>query len=140
MLESVAHLCLYKFRSMTWARARWASDHGARGPPLSPLRGLSAAHQAGRSASVAQRGAGKMSLVGPHLEDPRYVARYTLAHRAILAVRPGITSAAPLAYRHEEALLTGPDWEEIMSPRCGRPSPPLTWPGWRSGHWSATWG
>lgn len=56
---------------------------------------------------------GEMSLVGPRPEDPRYVALYTLEQRQILAYRPGVTSAASLAYRHEEALLTGPDWETI---------------------------
>lgn len=54
---------------------------------------------------------GEMSLVGPRPEDPRYVARYTPAQRQVLAVRPGITSAASLAYRHEEQLLVGDDWE-----------------------------
>lgn len=56
---------------------------------------------------------GEMSLVGPRPEDPRYVALYTPAQRAVLQARPGITSAASLTYRHEERLLSGPDWETI---------------------------
>ena len=48
---------------------------------------------------------GEMSLVGPRPEVPRYVALYDSAQRAVLAVRPGITGAAALAYRNEEALL-----------------------------------
>ncbi len=56
---------------------------------------------------------GDMSLVGPRPEDPRYVALYTSEQRKILEVRPGITSAASLAYRHEEQLLSGDDWEEV---------------------------
>lgn len=31
----------------------------------------------------------------------------------MLAVRPGITSAASLAYRHEEQLLAGAHWETL---------------------------
>ena len=54
---------------------------------------------------------GEMSLVGPRPEDPRYVALYTLAQHQILQVRPGITSAASLAYRHEEQILSGDNWE-----------------------------
>ncbi|RXM21690.1 sugar transferase, partial [Citrobacter sp. AAK_AS5] len=56
---------------------------------------------------------GDMSLVGPRPEDPRYVAFYTPEQRRVLAVRPGITSAASLAYRHEEQMLSGADWETI---------------------------
>lgn len=56
---------------------------------------------------------GEMSLVGPRPEDPRYVALYTSEQRRVLAVRPGITSAASLAYRHEEQMLVGADWEII---------------------------
>jgi lipopolysaccharide/colanic/teichoic acid biosynthesis glycosyltransferase len=56
---------------------------------------------------------GEMSLVGPRPEDPRYVAIYTPAQRQILNFRPGITSAASLAYRHEEQMLTGDDWETV---------------------------
>jgi len=54
---------------------------------------------------------GDMSLVGPRPEDPRYVALYTSEQRRVLAVRPGITSAASLAYREESALLSGENWE-----------------------------
>jgi lipopolysaccharide/colanic/teichoic acid biosynthesis glycosyltransferase len=56
---------------------------------------------------------GDMSLVRPRPEDPRYVALYTPEQRRVLAVRPGITSAASLAYRHEEQLLAGADWETV---------------------------
>jgi lipopolysaccharide/colanic/teichoic acid biosynthesis glycosyltransferase len=38
---------------------------------------------------------------------------YTDDQRQVLRVRPGITSAASLAYRHEERLLTGGDWETV---------------------------
>ncbi len=55
---------------------------------------------------------GEMSLVGPRPEDPRYVALYTPEQQGVLSVRPGITSAASLTYRHEEQLLDGPDWEQ----------------------------
>src|SRR6476660_2477593 len=54
---------------------------------------------------------GEMSLVGPRPEDPRYVALYTPTERAVLRARPGLTSAASLAYRHEESLLFGVFWE-----------------------------
>ncbi len=54
---------------------------------------------------------GEMSLVGPRPEDPRYVALYTPEQRRVLRVRPGLTGPASLRYRHEEALLAGPDWE-----------------------------
>ena len=56
---------------------------------------------------------GDMSLVGPRPEDPRYVALYTPKQRHVLDVRPGITSAASLTYRHEEQLLSGDDWEAV---------------------------
>jgi lipopolysaccharide/colanic/teichoic acid biosynthesis glycosyltransferase len=55
---------------------------------------------------------GEMSLVGPRPEDPRYVAVYTSEQRRLLSVRPGITSAASIRFRHEERLLAGAsDWE-----------------------------
>lgn len=55
---------------------------------------------------------GEMSLVGPRPEDPRYVKYYTPAQRAVLQVRPGITGAASIAFRHEEEILEGAAWEQ----------------------------
>lgn len=56
---------------------------------------------------------GDMSLVGPRPEDPRYVAHYTPKQRQVLTFRPGITSAASLAYRREEQMLDSLDWEKV---------------------------
>ncbi|MDQ6877298.1 MAG: polysaccharide biosynthesis protein [Candidatus Dormibacteraeota bacterium] len=50
---------------------------------------------------------GDMSLVGPRPEDPRFVRLYSPAQRRVLEVRPGITSPASLAFRHEQQQLTG---------------------------------
>lgn len=54
---------------------------------------------------------GDMSMVGPRPEDPKYVALYTAAQRAVLAVRPGITGPAVLDFVDEEELLRGGDAE-----------------------------
>jgi len=48
---------------------------------------------------------GDMSIVGPRPEVPKYVALYTPEQRAVLNVRPGITSAASIAYIDENELL-----------------------------------
>src|SRR5690242_18995896 len=47
---------------------------------------------------------GEMSLVGPRPESPQYVAHYTAAKRAVLSVRPCITGASQILFRHEERL------------------------------------
>jgi lipopolysaccharide/colanic/teichoic acid biosynthesis glycosyltransferase len=52
---------------------------------------------------------GSMSIVGPRPEDLRYVEQYSPNERRILRWRPGITSPASLAYRHEEQLLAAAD-------------------------------
>lgn len=49
---------------------------------------------------------GKMSLVGPRPEVPRYVAHYPpLLRDKVLSVRPGITDPASIAFRSESELL-----------------------------------
>lgn len=51
---------------------------------------------------------GRMSLVGPRPEVPRFVAHYPAALAAqVLAVRPGITDPAALAHIDEASLLAG---------------------------------
>ncbi len=55
---------------------------------------------------------GEMSLVGPRPEDPKYLQYYTEEQLKVLSIAPGITSSASVAYRHEEQLLSGADWEK----------------------------
>ena len=50
---------------------------------------------------------GDMSLVGPRPEHPDYVAHWSPEERALLAVRPGITGPASIAFVDEEARLAG---------------------------------
>jgi lipopolysaccharide/colanic/teichoic acid biosynthesis glycosyltransferase len=55
---------------------------------------------------------GEMSFVGARPEDPAYVSLYDDRQREILAYKPGITGPASLAFRDEESLLTGADWQQ----------------------------
>lgn len=48
---------------------------------------------------------GEMSLVGPRPEVAEYVARYSEAQRAVLALVPGITDPASLMFIDEAAIL-----------------------------------
>lgn len=48
---------------------------------------------------------GDMSIVGPRPEVPKYVALYTNEQRAVLDVRPGLSSLASIAYINESELL-----------------------------------
>ncbi|MFQ5922059.1 MAG: sugar transferase [Anaerolineales bacterium] len=55
---------------------------------------------------------GDMSLVGPRPEDPSFLDNYTEEQRAILSVRPGITSLATVLYADEERRLPSIDVTE----------------------------
>ncbi len=65
---------------------------------------------------------GAMSLVGPRPELPRYVALYPADLRErVLAVRPGITDPASLAFSHEAELLAAAadperEYREVILP------------------------
>src|SRR6266699_7201668 len=48
---------------------------------------------------------GEMSFVGPRPEVRRYVDMFAETYRELLAVRPGITDPASVAFRDEETLL-----------------------------------
>lgn len=48
---------------------------------------------------------GQMSFVGPRPDVPGFADQLTGSDRLILAIRPGITGPATLAFRHEEVLL-----------------------------------
>jgi len=65
---------------------------------------------------------GAMSLVGPRPELPRYVELYPADMRErVLAVRPGITDPASLAFSHEAELLAAAadperEYREVVMP------------------------
>ena len=56
---------------------------------------------------------GDMSLVGPRPDLPGYMASLSEEQREILSLRPGITGAATLQFRHEEHLLAQIPAEEL---------------------------
>ncbi len=109
-----ATFCLYKFRSMRIDAAQTGPAVTAQGDCRVTRTGAflrrTKLDELPQLLNVLR---GEMSLVGPRPEDPRYVALYTPAQRRLLAVRPGITGAASLAFRHEEQLLASPDWERV---------------------------
>jgi len=55
---------------------------------------------------------GDMSLVGPRPEVPKYTELYTPEQRCVLAMRPGITGPAAIAYADEEEILSRQDDRE----------------------------
>lgn len=107
---------LYKFRTMVVA-----TNEGEQGPAITakgdaritPIGSWLRRTKVDELPQLLNVLRGEMSLVGPRPEDPRYVALYNDEQRQVLLVRPGITSAASLAYRHEERLLVGDNWEAI---------------------------
>jgi lipopolysaccharide/colanic/teichoic acid biosynthesis glycosyltransferase len=103
---------LLKFRTMVVGAERiGAAVTGARDPRVTPLGRALRRWKLDELPQLWNVLRGEMSLVGPRPEAPRYVARYSIAQRAVLSVRPGITGPATLAYRHEERLLAGDDPE-----------------------------
>ena len=109
-----AEFGLYKFRSMVHNADRVGPAVTAKGDArITPVGRFLRQTKLDELPQLFNVVRGEMSLVGPRPEDPRYVALYTDAQREVLRVRPGITSAASLAYRHEEEMLSGDDWERV---------------------------
>jgi lipopolysaccharide/colanic/teichoic acid biosynthesis glycosyltransferase len=105
---------LYKFRTMVVDADLWGPAVTTRGDSrITPIGRWLRRTKLDELPQLLNVLLGDMSLVGPRPEDPRYVALYNLEQQQILSVRPGITSAASLAYRHEELMLSGPDWEDM---------------------------
>lgn len=48
---------------------------------------------------------GRMSVVGPRPEDPRFVAMHRSAYARILSVRPGMTGISQLAFAEESQII-----------------------------------
>ncbi|HKA53714.1 MAG TPA: sugar transferase [Candidatus Binatia bacterium] len=106
--------CMYKFRSMVVNAAQLGPGITATGDiHVTPVGRWLRQPKLDELPQLINVLRGDMSLVGPRPEDPRYVALYTPEQRRVLSVRPGITSAASVHYHREEAILQGPNWEEV---------------------------
>ena len=105
---------LYKFRTMVAdAAARGPGITGCGDPRITRVGRWLRATKLDELPQLLNTLKGEMSFIGPRPEDPRYVELYSTDQRRVLEVRPGITGAATLLHRHEERLLTGPDWEAM---------------------------
>ncbi|MGH9545860.1 MAG: sugar transferase [Terriglobales bacterium] len=63
---------------------------------------------------------GDMSLVGPRPDVAEYLSTLNSQQKEILRLRPGITGAATLCYRHEETLLSSVRPEQLPHFYCTR--------------------
>jgi lipopolysaccharide/colanic/teichoic acid biosynthesis glycosyltransferase len=109
---------LYKFRSMVVNAAQMGPAVTVTDDPrITPVGRLLRRTKLDELPQLINVLRGDMSLVGPRPEDPKYVALYTDEQRRVLEVRPGITSPASVAYRSEETLLSGEDWERAYVER-----------------------
>jgi FlaA1/EpsC-like NDP-sugar epimerase/lipopolysaccharide/colanic/teichoic acid biosynthesis glycosyltransferase len=105
---------LYKFRSMQVnADKQGPKVTAADDPRITPLGRLLRRTKLDELPQLINVVKGEMSLVGPRPEDPRYADFYTPEQRQILNVRPGIVSAATMAYRYEEQILSVANTENI---------------------------
>ena len=101
---------IHKFRTMTHhdavAEAATAQLTVGADPRITRVGALLRRTKLDELAQLIDVFIGRMSLVGPRPEVPRYVALYPPALRdKVLSVRPGITDPASLAYRDESARL-----------------------------------
>ena len=97
---------VYKFRTMVADADRWGPGITAPDDPRVTRFGRrlrrSKLDELPRLINVVR---GEMSLVGPRPEVLEIVDRYPPLFQRLLALRPGMTSPASLAYRNEEKLI-----------------------------------
>lgn len=101
---------IHKFRTMTHGdttvEAATAQITVGADPRITRVGALLRSTKLDELAQLIDVFVGRMSLVGPRPEVPRYVALYPQALRdKVLSVRPGITDPASLAFRDESARL-----------------------------------
>jgi len=97
---------LLKFRSMRpGSEAGGQITVGARDPRITGIGHFLRRTKLDELPQLINIVKGDMSVVGPRPEVPRYVALYTAEQRAVLSVRPGLTSMASIAYINENEVL-----------------------------------
>lgn len=102
---------MYKLRTMRAATGPTiTSSHD---PRITPLGGLLRRTRIDELPQMWNVLRGDMSLVGPRPEDPRFVALYSPAERAVLSVAPGVTGAAQLVFDREADVLPRDEPETV---------------------------
>lgn len=97
---------LYKFRTMRpGSEAQGQITVGGRDPRITGIGYFLRKSKLDELPQLLNVLIGDMSIVGPRPEVPRYVALYSAEQRMVLNVRPGITSAASIAYMDENEIL-----------------------------------
>ncbi len=100
------HFQLLKFRSMRpGSEAGGQITVGSRDPRITAVGHLLRRTKLDELPQLINIIKGDMSVVGPRPEVPHYVALYTAEQRAVLSVRPGLTSMASIAYINENEIL-----------------------------------
>lgn len=97
---------LYKFRTMRpGSEAQGQITVGGRDPRITGIGYFLRKSKLDELPQLLNVLIGDMSIVGPRPEVPRYVDLYSAEQRMVLNVRPGITSAASIAYMDENEIL-----------------------------------
>ncbi len=97
---------LLKFRSMRpGSEARGQITVGERDPRITGVGHFLRRTKMDELPQLINILKGDMSVVGPRPEVPKYVALYTPEQRAVLSVRPGLSSLASIAYINENEVL-----------------------------------
>ncbi len=105
---------MWKLRTMTVGADRIGGPLTAGGDPrVTPLGRLLRRFKLDETPQLLNVLAGQMSFVGPRPESPAYVDPLDPRWRQVLAVRPGVTDLASLAYRNEEDLLAQASDREV---------------------------
>ena len=100
------HFRLLKFRSMqAGSEAQGQITVGGRDPRITAVGYYLRKTKLDELPQLWNILVGEMSIVGPRPEVPKYVALYTEEQRAVLCVRPGLTSLASIAYINENEVL-----------------------------------
>jgi len=96
---------ILKFRTMRTTRSPGPLITGAGDPRVTRVGRVLRRWKVDELPQLVNVLRGEMSFVGPRPEVPRYVDMFAEQYRELLAVRPGITDIASMAFRDEEILL-----------------------------------
>jgi lipopolysaccharide/colanic/teichoic acid biosynthesis glycosyltransferase len=107
---------LLKFRTMYHARPTAGSGLTQRGDRrITPIGRLLRRCKLDELPQLFNVLRGEMSLVGPRPDLPEYFESLDAKQRRVLSLTPGITGAASLKFRNEEALLAQVEQERLES-------------------------